>query len=65
VNERVAVVTGGAGAIGGAIVHALRAAAAGIPRAGVLVHAAAAFDQATLAEVDLETWRRVQAPGER
>jgi hypothetical protein len=43
----------------------VRAAAAGIPRAGVLVHAAAAFDQATLAEVDLETWRRVQAPGER
>jgi len=78
------VVTGGAGAIGGAIVGALgadgfdtvvldreqcdlgdaesvRQAAARIARADVLVHAAAAFDQATLAEVDLATWRRVQA----
>jgi NAD(P)-dependent dehydrogenase (short-subunit alcohol dehydrogenase family) len=78
------VITGGAGAIGGAIVAALgaagyatevldrdqcdlgdadsvRAAAAAIPRADVLVHAAARFDQATLAEVDLQTWRRVQA----
>jgi NAD(P)-dependent dehydrogenase (short-subunit alcohol dehydrogenase family) len=84
VSERVAVVTGGAGAIGGAIVRALqaggmacavldreqcdlgdaacvRAAAASIGRADVLVHAAAAFDQATLAEIDLEAWRRVQA----
>jgi NAD(P)-dependent dehydrogenase (short-subunit alcohol dehydrogenase family) len=83
-TERVAVVTGGAGGIGGAIVSALgaagfatrildrdqcdladaasvQAAAANLPRADVLVHAAAAFDQATLAEVELETWRRVQA----
>ncbi|MCW2995624.1 MAG: short-chain dehydrogenase/reductase [Conexibacter sp.] len=84
---RVAVVTGGAGAIGGAIVAALgasdhhvvvldrpcdladaeavREAAAGIlaehGRVDVLVHAAAAFDRAALAEVDLATWRRVQA----
>jgi NAD(P)-dependent dehydrogenase (short-subunit alcohol dehydrogenase family) len=80
----VAVVTGGAGGIGAAIVGALgaggfatvvldreqcdladassvREAAAAIPRADVLVHAAAAFDQATLAQVELETWRRVQA----
>jgi NAD(P)-dependent dehydrogenase (short-subunit alcohol dehydrogenase family) len=84
VSERVAVVTGGAGGIGGAIVNALgaagfatvildreqcdladaasvRDAAATIPRADVLVHAAAAFDQATLAEVEIEAWRRVQA----
>jgi NAD(P)-dependent dehydrogenase (short-subunit alcohol dehydrogenase family) len=84
VSKRVAVVTGGAGAIGGAIVGTLgadgldtvvldreqcdlgdaesvREAAARIARADVLVHAAAAFDQATLAEVDLATWRRVQA----
>lgn len=39
----------------------VRAAAASIPRADVLVHAAARFDQATLAEVEIETWRRVQA----
>ena len=39
----------------------VRAAAAAIPRADVLVHAAARFDQATLAEVEIETWRRVQA----
>jgi 3-oxoacyl-[acyl-carrier protein] reductase len=30
-------------------------------RCDVLVHAAACFDQATLADVDLDTWRRVQA----
>ena len=77
-------VTGGAGAIGGAIVGALEAAghrvhvldraqvdladaddvrrAAGeIGHADVLVHAAAAFDQAELHEVELESWRRVQA----
>lgn len=86
-EERIAVVTGGAGAIGGAIVAALRqgghrtvvvdrggevtcdladpdavrAAAAEIGRCDVLVHAAAAFDQAALPEVDLDTWRRVQA----
>jgi NAD(P)-dependent dehydrogenase (short-subunit alcohol dehydrogenase family) len=52
VNERVAVVTGGAGAIAGAIVHAL--GAAGL-RTVVLDRD----------ECDLETWRRVQAPGER
>lgn len=82
--KRTAVVTGGAGAIGGAIVAALaeaghrtvvldreqcdladaddvRRAAAEIGRADVLVHAAADFDQASLADVDLATWRRVQA----
>lgn len=88
---RVAVVTGGAGAIGAAIVAALaatghhtvvldrtgdvpcdlsreadvRAAAATVlGRHGgcdVLVHAAAAFDRATLAELDAGLWRRVQA----
>lgn len=88
---RSAVVTGGAGAIGGAIVEALAtaghdvaildrdaapavdlasrdavtaAAAAILERPGqcdVLVHAAAAFDRATLAELDLDTWRHVQA----
>ncbi len=41
--------------------ESVRAAAAAIPRADVLVHAAARFDQATLAEVEIETWRRVQA----
>jgi NAD(P)-dependent dehydrogenase (short-subunit alcohol dehydrogenase family) len=84
VSERIAVVTGGAGAIGGAIVAALaqagrrtvvldrehcdladaadvRRAAAEIGHADVLVHAAAAFDQAALPDVDLDTWRRVQA----
>ena len=30
-------------------------------RCDVLVHAAAAFDRAPLSELDLETWRRVQA----
>lgn len=87
----VAVVTGGAGAIGGAIVAALQtsghtveildrggdtpvdlaeqdqiraSAAAILERHGacdVLVHAAAAFDRGALAEIDLATWRRVQA----
>jgi NAD(P)-dependent dehydrogenase (short-subunit alcohol dehydrogenase family) len=90
-GQRVAVVTGGAGAIGGAIAAALaasghtvvvldqvgdqavdlseadqvRAAADAIlrqhERCDVLVHAAAAFDQADLAAVDLAGWRRVQA----
>jgi 3-oxoacyl-[acyl-carrier protein] reductase len=90
-GRRVAVVTGGAGAIGGAIVaeladagHAVvsldragqppvdlahedqvRAAAAAVlrehGRCDVLVHAAAAFDQADLAAVRLTGWRAVQA----
>ena len=83
-DERVAVVTGGAGAIGGSIADelrvgglrvmvldraecdlgdaaAVRQAAASIGRADVLVHAAAAFEQGELHELDLETWRRVQA----
>ena len=90
-DRRVAVVTGGAGAIGSAIAaelaaagHAVvsldqasdppvdlahadqvRAAAAGVlarhARCDVLVHAAAAFDKADLAAMDLATWRRVQA----
>jgi NAD(P)-dependent dehydrogenase (short-subunit alcohol dehydrogenase family) len=89
--RRVAVVTGGAGAIGGAIaselaacghivavldqagdppvdlsqadqVHAAAAAVLGAHgRCDVLVHAAAAFDKADLASVDLAGWRRVQA----
>jgi len=88
---RVAVVTGGAGAIGGAIAASLadgghtvvildqagdppvdlacedqvRAAAARVldshGRCDVLVHAAAAFDRADLASLDLTLWRRVQA----
>ena len=99
---RIAAVTGGAGAIGGAIATALRAAghtvavldrAARAPdapvdpngdppvdlahpedvkaaaaqvleahgRCDVLVHAAAAFDRASLADLDAATWRRVQA----
>jgi len=91
VPERVAVVTGGAGAIGASITRALRdtghrtvildrdadvacdlsseastraAAATVLERHGrcdVLVHCAAAFDRATIAEVDAATWRRVQA----
>jgi 3-oxoacyl-[acyl-carrier protein] reductase len=90
-GRRVAVVTGGAGAIGGAIMAALsaaghtavsldqaadppvdlasadqvREAAAEVLRAhgrcDVLVHAAAAFDRAGLAALDLAAWRRVQA----
>ncbi|MFE3260130.1 SDR family NAD(P)-dependent oxidoreductase [Nocardia sp. NPDC059091] len=90
-NSRVAVVTGGAGAIGSAIVHELRAsghrtvvldrggdievdladeqstrrAAAQVlenfGRADVLVHSAGAFDQASLQDLDAETWRHVQA----
>jgi 3-oxoacyl-[acyl-carrier protein] reductase len=90
-TERVAVVTGGAGAIGSAIAGALamtghavavldregefpvdlarhgevHAAATAVlerhRRCDVLVHAAACFDRAALAEVDLDTWRRVQA----
>jgi len=87
----VAAVTGGAGAIGGAVAAGLRAAghqvvifdrdgdppvdladagqvraaaAALLARYGrcdVLVHAAAAFDRAPLADLDLPTWRQVQA----
>jgi len=90
-DRRLAVVTGGAGAIGGAIAaelaasghtvvsldqagdppvdlsdeHQVRAAAADVlrrhGRCDVLVHAAAAFDKADLAAVDLVVWRRVQA----
>jgi len=90
-GRRVAVVTGGDGAIGGAIAaeltdrgHAVvsldlageppvdlgnasqvRTAAAEVlaehGRCDVLVHAAAAFDKADLASVDLDDWRRVQA----
>ncbi len=89
--ERTAVVTGGAGAIGGAICAALsasghqvvsfdqhgpdpvdlaraddvQAAAARVlaeaGRCDVFVHAAAAFDRAGLASIDLVTWRHVQA----
>jgi NAD(P)-dependent dehydrogenase (short-subunit alcohol dehydrogenase family) len=86
---RVAVITGGAGAIGSAIAAELAASGhvivdrAGDPpvdlsRAGqvgaaatavlrehgrcdVLVHAAAVFDRAGLAELDLAGWRRVHA----
>ena len=39
----------------------LRRAAGEIGHAEVLVHAAAAFDQAELRDVELESWRRVQA----
>jgi NAD(P)-dependent dehydrogenase (short-subunit alcohol dehydrogenase family) len=89
--QRTAVVTGGAGAIGGAICAALSAAGhqvvsldqqgpdpvdlaqaddvraaaervlAAAGRCDVFVHAAAAFDRADLASIDLATWRRVQA----
>jgi NAD(P)-dependent dehydrogenase (short-subunit alcohol dehydrogenase family) len=85
--QRTAVVTGGAGGIGGAIVRALRDAghdvaildregefavdlgderavrevAARLGPRDVLVHAAAAFDRATLAQIDSDTWRHVQA----
>jgi NAD(P)-dependent dehydrogenase (short-subunit alcohol dehydrogenase family) len=84
---RTAVVTGGAGGIGGAIVRALadtghdvaildrggefavdladeaavRSVAGRLGPRDVLVHAAAAFDRASLAELDAATWRRVQA----
>jgi 3-oxoacyl-[acyl-carrier protein] reductase len=90
-TERVAVVTGGSGAIGSAIVSALRATghrAVVLDRAGdievdlsdeqatrraaeqvlerydrcdVFVHCAAAFDQASLQDLDAATWRHVQA----
>jgi NAD(P)-dependent dehydrogenase (short-subunit alcohol dehydrogenase family) len=89
--DRVAVITGGAGAIGGAVAAELaacghtvvtidqagdppvdlacadqvRVAADGVLRSrgrcDVLVHAAAAFDKADLAMMDLTAWRRVQA----
>ncbi|HTU86998.1 MAG TPA: SDR family oxidoreductase [Solirubrobacteraceae bacterium] len=85
--QRAAVVTGGAGGIGGAIVRALtetghdvaildrvgefavdlgdeaavRSIAERLGPRDVLVHAAAAFDRAALAEIDVATWRRVQA----
>ena len=88
---RIAVVTGGAGAIGSAITNALqetghrtvvldrdgdvvcdlsseastRAAAAAVlgryGRCDVFVHCAAAFDQVTITDVDIVTWRHVQA----
>jgi hypothetical protein len=54
-QQRVAAVTGGAGAIVAALADA--------GHRTVLVHAAAAFDQAALHEVELESWRRVQAVG--
>jgi NAD(P)-dependent dehydrogenase (short-subunit alcohol dehydrogenase family) len=90
-GTRVAVITGGAGAIGAAIAaelaaaghtvvsldqagdppvdlaceHQVRAAADGVLRSqgrcDVLVHAAAAFDRADLASMELPIWRRVQA----
>jgi NAD(P)-dependent dehydrogenase (short-subunit alcohol dehydrogenase family) len=84
---RTAVVTGGAGGIGSAIVEGLRASGhdvAVLDRAGefavdlaqeqavrdvaqrlgprdVVVHAAATFERAGLADLDLATWRHVQA----
>ena len=86
----VAVVTGGAGAIGGAIAralapereiaildrdatppvdladeaevrHAARELIAKRADCDVLVHAAAAFDRASLPDLDAQLWRRVQA----
>lgn len=89
-SARVAVVTGGAGAIGGAIAERLApdhdvvvldregAFAADLSsesavrdvarrildahgRVDVLVHAAAAVDPATIDDVEIQTWRRVQA----
>ncbi len=85
--NRTAVVTGGAGGIGSAIVGALmdgghdvaildregefavdlgdeqavRQVAERLGPRDVLVHAAAAFDRASLADLDLATWRRVHA----
>jgi NAD(P)-dependent dehydrogenase (short-subunit alcohol dehydrogenase family) len=82
-EQRVAVVTGGAGAIGSSIVEALEAgghrvvildkdqvdlgdtddvrrAAAEIDRCDVLVHAAAAFNGFTLANLDIDALRHVQ-----
>jgi 3-oxoacyl-[acyl-carrier protein] reductase len=89
--NKVAAITGGAGAIGGAIAGALgesghtvavldrdagfpvdlarqddvRSAAAAVlaqhGRVDVLVHSAAAFDLASLSELELDTWRYVQA----
>jgi pyridoxal 4-dehydrogenase len=88
---RVAAVTGGAGAIGGAIAAGLRAAGHevaivdrdGVPpvdlaergqvtaaaaallerhgRCDVFVHAAAAFDRASLLDLEPRAWRRVQS----
>src|SRR5229473_340669 len=64
---RIAVVTGGAGAIGTAITRALHGTghrAVVLDRDGrcdVFVHCAAAFDQVTLADADAATWRHVQA----
>ncbi len=84
---RTAVVTGGAGGIGSAIVRALiesghevaildregefavdladeqavRRIAERLGPRDVLVHAAAAFDRAGLGEIDVDTWRHVQA----
>lgn len=86
-RRRTAVVTGGAGGIGSAIVRALEASGhevAILDRTGehavdladeaavrevagrlgprdVLVHCAATFERASLAELDLATWRHVQA----
>jgi 3-oxoacyl-[acyl-carrier protein] reductase len=90
-DQRVAIVTGGAGAIGSAIVAALqdsghrvavidrnaeisadladeestrRAASEVLTRFGrcdVLVHAAAVSSPATLADLDADTWRHIQA----